>query len=112
MNKEQLVSAVARAAALHPRQVLAVLHGLEAIVIDELEATGAVRIPGLVWLRCVERGERIARNPNSGEEFVAGRAVFVRARPVTRLAAHFRTGHHAHASQPSAQALDETQPVA
>lgn len=97
MVKSEFVAAVAKETALTPKQVSSVLASIENVAAAELKATGSVRIPGLVTIKRMERGERIVRNPKTREEFVMGACVLVKAKPVTSLADRIKEENPIHA---------------
>jgi nucleoid DNA-binding protein len=86
MIKRHFVSQVAAAAKLSSEQVRAVLAATQKVAADELIKTGEVRVPGLVSLKVMERGERCARNPKTGQEYMIAPGHTVKSRPVSGFA--------------------------
>ncbi len=85
MDKSQFVSTVAKAAQVPAAQVSAVLKGIESVVVQEVRASGKVRIPGVATVQSHERGERLVRNPRTGQESLMGPSTVVRIKPVAGL---------------------------
>lgn len=79
MNRTELATAVARATDQSIAVVDRVLDGLEAQLLAAATEGEAVRWPGLFTFEVVQRQERSARNPQTGE------AMIVPAGPQPRL---------------------------
>lgn len=79
MTKTQLVAALSEAAEVDKATAGRTLDALASIVSGEVEAGGAVTLPGLGKFVCRERPERMVRNPATGEQIKkeADRAVKV-----------------------------------
>ena len=84
MNKTQLISAVAKASEIKKSDVEAIVESFINIIQDEVAKGEKVQIMGFGTFERRERGERIMKNPRTGEEmqvaaskgaaFVAGSA--------------------------------------
>jgi nucleoid DNA-binding protein len=81
MNRLQFVEAVAKISKLGVKQVASVLLGIEEVAAAEIKEFGLVRVPGLVMIKRLDRGERLVRNPKTGEEFLMGATITVRSKP-------------------------------
>jgi nucleoid DNA-binding protein len=98
MQKAQFVAAVAKLALVEKEYVLLVLGAIEEVAAAQLKTEGSVRVPGLVQIKRIDRGERLVRNPKSHEEFLMGASVTVKARPVTSFADRVKSENPARAS--------------
>jgi len=68
MNKTQLIDAVAKAAEIKKRDVEVVLENFINIIQDEVAKGEKVQITGFGSFERKERGERIMKNPRTGED--------------------------------------------
>ncbi|RMF35314.1 MAG: HU family DNA-binding protein [Alphaproteobacteria bacterium] len=68
MTKTQLVAALSEAAGIDKKAANRTLDALAAIVAAEIEAGGAVTLPGIGKVLCRDRPARTVRNPATGQE--------------------------------------------
>jgi DNA-binding protein HU-beta len=68
MTKTQLVAAIAETASVDKATANRALEALTSIVTNEVANGGAVTLPGLGKFACRSRGERMVRNPSTGEQ--------------------------------------------
>ena len=67
MNKTQIIDAVAKASELKKNEVQAVVENLLNTIMDEVAKGEKVQITGFGSFERKERGERVIRNPRTGE---------------------------------------------
>jgi len=72
MNKTQLVDAAAKASEMKKRDVETVLENLINIIQDEVAKGEKVQITGFGTFERKERGERVVKNPRTGEDIKVG----------------------------------------
>ncbi len=72
MTKAQLITALSEAMDTDKNTAKGALEALEGIVSSELQAGGAVTLPGLGKFACRDRPERMVRNPATGEQMKKG----------------------------------------
>jgi DNA-binding protein HU-beta len=68
MNKQELVKAVAEKSGVSQKDVDAVINGFIDTVKEQLAKQENVQLVGFGTFEVVERAERLARNPKTGEE--------------------------------------------
>lgn len=85
MLTRDFVRAVAEKAKLPADAVRGVLDAMQDVAMGQLKATGEVRVPGIVSLRCIERSARMARNPRTGEACPVDTGFTLKARPVKAM---------------------------
>lgn len=72
MTKAQLITAMCDEMDCDKNTAKGMLEALEKIVTAELQAGGAVTLPGLGKFVCRDRPERMVRNPATGEQMKKG----------------------------------------
>ena len=70
MNKNELIAAVAEASEVSKKDAEKVIQAFTEVVADELKKGEKIQLVGFGTFEVSERGERIGRNPKSGEEMV------------------------------------------
>ncbi len=70
MNKKELIAAVAEASEVSKKDAEKVIQAFTEVVADELKKGEKIQLVGFGTFEVSERGERIGRNPKSGEEMV------------------------------------------
>ena len=70
MNKKELIAAVAEASEVSKKDAEKVIQAFTEVVADELKKGEKIQLVGVGTFEVSERGERIGRNPKSGEEMV------------------------------------------
>ncbi len=70
MNKKELIAAVAEASEVSKKDAEKVIQAFTEVVADELKKGEKIQLVGFGTFEVSERGERVGRNPKSGEEMV------------------------------------------
>ncbi|MCB5411682.1 HU family DNA-binding protein [Pseudogemmobacter faecipullorum] len=70
LSKTQLIVQLAETAEVDKNTVSKILNALTEVVHDEIGNGGSVTLPGIVKVACRERGERMVRNPATGESLL------------------------------------------
>ncbi|MGF6641830.1 HU family DNA-binding protein [Paraburkholderia sp. MM6662-R1] len=97
MQKPQFIAAVAKLSQVRKADVAAVLSAMEEVAAAQIRAEGYFRLPGLVQIKRIYRGERLVRNPKSHEEFLMGASITVKARPEVSFADRVKSENPARA---------------
>lgn len=67
MTKKDLITTISDKTSLPKTNVQAVLMGIEAVLLDQLNESGELTLPGIGKFHVADRAARTGRNPRTGE---------------------------------------------